>query len=267
MLGNSRRARYHIRALPGWSGSTGQGPGLVQESDSVEGHARISSAQKSSMETMTRFLLGLTAGLLVGASLSACSHGVRKLDEAMFYEGPEFRLKLVRYHENLPLHYNGEVFRVQCASRNTRHSQAQRMQEEGWVSLQSGGAIGSSHAAELAERERRNYTVIDDRTLVWIGNGLSVSFDACGSVRHWSPTSLPADFVIPAAKPEYCRPVGNVDCRHLDFLDDRLPRFEEIQVTTPGGISFVMRSKALRDGMSVRVRSVDFGETWRMTPS
>ena len=44
------------------------------------------------------------------------------------------RWKLVRYYENLPLHYTGEVFRVQCASVHTADSPAHRTQEAGWVS-------------------------------------------------------------------------------------------------------------------------------------
>lgn len=201
--------------------------------------------------------------LLTFVFLSACSPSTRKLDEAVIYEGPQFRLKLVRYFESLPLHYTGEVFRVQCASAQTKDSPAHKTQDAGWVSLGSGGAIGSKSAAELVERERRNYLLVDDSTLVWIGNGVNVSFDACGSFRGWYPTSLSEDLIIPAEKPDYCKPRGNVDCRHYDFLGDRGPRFEEIRVMSQGSISFIVRSKAFRNGKSVQVQSTDFGKTWQ----
>ena len=100
--------------------------------------------------------------------LLGCTPDTRKLDEAMLYRGPQMRLKLVRYFEDLPLHYSGEVFRVQCASPQTRDFPANKTQDAGWVALGNGAAIGSKSAAELAERERANYRVIDDRTLVWI---------------------------------------------------------------------------------------------------
>jgi hypothetical protein len=194
--------------------------------------------------------------------LASCSPTTRKLDEAPIYEGPQFRIKLVRYYEDLPWHYTGEVFRVQCASARTANSPGHKTQDAGWVTLGNGGAIGSKSAKGLAERERRNYLVIDDRTLAWTGNGVNVSFDACGSFRARYPTSLPEDLIAPAEKPDYCKPQGNVDCRHYDFLGDRRPRFEEIRVTPAGLISFVVYSTALRDNKAVRVQSTDFGHTW-----
>jgi hypothetical protein len=204
----------------------------------------------------------LTGGLLVIVLLFACSPSTRKLDEAMIYEGAYLRLKLVRYFENLPLHYTGEVFRVQCSSAQTGNFLAHKTQDAGWSSLGNGGAIGSKSAAELAERERRNYSVMDDRIVVWIGNGVNVSFDACGSFRGWYPTSLPQDVIVPTDKPDHCKPRGNADCRHYDFLGDRKPHFEEVRVSPNGQISFVVSSKALRHGKAVRVESMDFGKTW-----
>lgn len=206
--------------------------------------------------------LRVTGVALALVFLIACSPSTRKLDEAVIYEGPQFTLKLVRYFENLPFHYTGEVFRVQCASPQTSNSPAHQTQDAGWVSLGNGGAIGSKSAAELAERERRNYVVVDDHLLVWIGNGVNVSFDACGSFRGWHPTSLPEDLIVPAEKPDYCKPRGDVDCRHYDFLGDREPQFEDIRVTAQGSISFLVRSKAIRNGKSIRIQSQDFGKTW-----
>ena len=210
-----------------------------------------------------RRLLGLPVGILAFVFLFACSPSTRKLDEAMFYEGPQFRLKLVRYFEDLPFHYTGEVFRVQCSSRQTMNRPAHNTQDAGWASLGNGGAIGSRSAAELAERERHNFLVVDDQTLVWIGNGMNVSFDACGSFQSWYPASLPQDLIVPARKADYCKPQGKIDCSNDDFLDERAPHFEEIRVTPRGSISFIVRSKAIRNGKSVRVQSQDFGKTWQ----
>ncbi len=191
----------------------------------------------------------------------------QKLDESVFYEGPRFKLKLVRYYENLPLHYTGEVFRVQCASKCTANSPGHKTQDPGWVSLGNGGAIGSKNAAELVERERRNYLVIDDQTLVWIGNGVNVSFDACGQFRGWYPSTLPDKFIEPVEKPAHCAPKGKSDCRQYDFQGDRIPHFTDIRVTSQGDISFTVGSKAFRSGQIIHVRSIDFGQTWDMTPS
>lgn len=206
------------------------------------------------------------ACLLAVGLVAACGPSVRKLDEAVFHEGPQYRLKLVRYYENLPLHYTGEVFRVMCASSGTANSPAHKTQDAGWVTLGNGGAIGSKSAAELAARERAHYRAIDENILVWLGNGVSVSFDACGRFAGWYPTSLPEHMIDPADKPEYCAPRGTADCRHYDFLGERAARFDELRAGANGEVSFVMRSSALREHGAVRVRSTDFGKTWTVEP-
>jgi len=207
-------------------------------------------------------------GLAAVASLwlVACSASTKKLDEAILYEGPQFKLKVVRYYENLPFHFVGEVFSVQCGSAHTAGSPGHSRQDPGWVSLAAGAAIGSKSAAELVERERRHFRSIDDQTLVWIGSGVQVSFDACGEIRSWYPWELPSELIEPAEKPPYCKPAGTVDCRKDDFLGDREASFEEIVVKPDGTVSFVVRSKALESERGVRVASTDRGRTWQIEP-
>ena len=182
----------------------------------------------------------------------------------MLYEGPQFKLKVVRYHENYPFHYVGEVFSVQCGSARTASSPGHATQDPGWVTVGAGGAIGSRSAAELVERERRHLHVIDDQTLVWIGTGLQVSFDACGKFQSWYPWSLPGELIDPAEKPPYCAPTGSIDCRSQDFQGDREARFDGILVTPEGRVSFIVRSKALESDRGVRVDSTDHGRTWKI---
>ena len=200
--------------------------------------------------------------LLLATVLASCGGGTRKLDEALFYNGPEFKLKLVRYYENLPLHYTGEVYRVHCGSSQTAQSPAHTTQDSGWVTIGNGGAIGSKSAVELVEQVRDFYRVIDERTLVWAGNGLEVSFDACGQFRSWYPANLPAEMIDPVGKPEYCAPAGTADCRNHDFFGDRAPRFEEIEVRPDGRVAFVARSAALLPNGALRVESADSGRNW-----
>jgi hypothetical protein len=204
--------------------------------------------------------------LLLATVLASCGGGTRKLDEAVFYDGPEFKLKLVRYYENLPLHYVGEVYRVQCGSAQTAQSPAHATQDSGWVTIGNGGAIGSKSAAELVDRVRNSYRVIDERTLVWTGNGVEVSFDACGQFRSWYPANLPAEMINPVEKPEYCAPAGTADCRNHDFFGERTPRFEGIEVRPHGRVAFLARSAALRPNGALRVESADSGRTWSVMP-
>jgi hypothetical protein len=204
--------------------------------------------------------------LAAAAAVSGCRPGTRKLDETLFHDGPQFKLKLARYYENLPFHYTGEVFRVHCASDRTAGSPAQKTQEAGWVTLGNGGAIGSKSAAQLVERERANYLIIGPRTLAWLGTAMNVSYDACGAFRSWHPTALPAEMIDPVPKPDYCAPKGSADCRHYDFLGDRAPVFDDVTVSGDGRISFVARSTSIKPTGAARVESADSGRTWVATP-
>lgn len=216
------------------------------------------------------FIQGLALAVvfsgLAGQPLTASAQSSRKLDEIVFYQGARFKLKLVRYYENLRFHYTGEVFRVQCASARTANSPGHKMQDQGWVTLGNGSAIGSKNAAEVVQRERHNYVVIDEQTLVWTGPVFNVSFDACGSFRRWNPTTLPADLIDPVDKPSYCAPKGKLDCRHYDFQGGRQPHFDNVQVTPRGDVSFTLRSKAFKNDRAIRVHSRDFGRTWEVEP-
>lgn len=200
--------------------------------------------------------------VMAGIFLASCGRTPGKLDEAIFYDGLHFRLKLARYYENLPLHYTGEVFRVQCSSAQTASSPGHKTLDPGWVMLGNGGAIGSKSAAEIVAREQHKYLVLDEQILVWIGNGLNVSFDGCGSFRGWYPTSLPAELIDPVEKPSYCAPKGTADCRNYDFLGDREPHFDDIHASAQGHVSFEVRSKAFKGGRVIRVQSLDFGRIW-----
>lgn len=211
------------------------------------------------MRRLLTWCAAATALLLI----ASCAPSSRKLDEVVFHDGPAFRLKVVRYHENYPLHYVGEVFRVQCASATTVGSPAHATQDSGWVTLGGGGAIGSRSAAELVARERPNYRALDDTTLVWTGVGLSVSRDACGSFRSWSPTAIPRAQVDTLPKPEHCAPVGRGDCRGYDFRGPgRAPQYADVRLTMDGGIAFTVRSTAIRGEGALRVASRDGGRTW-----
>ncbi len=132
----------------------------------VIGGGRQVRAKWKAIWTMTglfipRLATAVVVSAITSTPLIASAQSTRKLDEMVFYEGPRFKLKLVRYYENLPLHYTGEVFRVQCASAKTANSPSHKTQDPGWVTLGNGGAIGSKSAAELVGRERQKYGVID----------------------------------------------------------------------------------------------------------
>lgn len=87
-----------------------------------------------------------------------------------------------------------------------------------------------------------------------------MTFDGCATIAYWYPALLPADAIDPAPKPEWCSQ-PRVDCRGFDFMGDRQPVYDELQVDGDGRISFIVRSKAFKDGNARVVRSND--HDWR----
>ena len=67
----------------------------------------------------------LLAGIVILCSLlAACGNPNQRLDEYVFYDGPEFKLKVVRSYRNIPFNYLGEHAVVMCQSeipQNFRH--------------------------------------------------------------------------------------------------------------------------------------------------
>ncbi len=217
-------------------------------------------------ETATPGLLR-AAGLVVVLALSTgCDSGLRRLDEHVFYTGPGYQLKVVRYYENLPLHYSGEIYSVQCQSAATRDIEALPAQDPGWRILERGGAIGTERASDIVSRLEHHYLAIDATRLVWLDRLFHVSFDGCGSFASWDPTALGPERIDPVEKPDYCAPKGTADCRSMDFEGDRSPRYEDVHVEPDGRIRFVARTPAFRGVIALRVASDDFGRTWRVDP-
>ena len=201
--------------------------------------------------------------IVLGALLCAsCTNSLSRLDEEVFYKGPTFSLKLVRYYENLPLHYTGEIFVVSCSSPATATSPAHQTQDHGWVQVGRGGAIGSKTAHDMVLRERSRYLIINDQILAVPGTVLRVSFNACGSFTQWDPITLPADLIASVEKPDFCKPKGLGDCRYYDFQDDRTPRYDDITSDSAGVLTFTVQAKAFKDGRRLKVTTLDYGRTW-----
>lgn len=210
---------------------------------------------------MNRFAQGMSLIVFLLCSVS-CSGNISRLDEEVFYKGPALSLKLVRYYENLPFHYTGEIFVVSCSSPATATVTAHKTQDRGWVQVGRGGAIGSKTAHDLVERERSHYQVLNDHILVVVGTVLQVSFDACGTFSLWDPTTVPAEMIVPVEKPDFCKPKGLGDCRYYDFEGERAPQYEDITSDGAGALVFVVQAKAFKDNLRLKITTQDFGRTW-----
>lgn len=210
---------------------------------------------------MNQFAKGIGIVILLLCSV-ACGGNVSRLDEEIFYKGPALSLKLVRYYENLPFHYTGEIFVVSCSSPSTVTVPAHKTQDRGWVQVGRGGAIGSKAAHDLVERERSHFQVLNDHILVVTGTVLRVSFDACGSFAQWDPTTVPTDIIVPVEKPDFCKPKGSGDCRYYDFEGERVPQYEDITSEGAGALVFTVQAKAFKDNLRLKIATHDFGKTW-----
>jgi len=128
--------------------------------------------------------------------------------------------------------------------------------------IATGAAIGTKNAQEVINLVGDDYIIISDQIFVKKGGGISVSFDACGTITGWYPTLLPLQLIDQIEKPDWCAPKGGGDCRHYDFEGDRQVRIDDIKTDNLGNISFLARSKAFKDSSIFRIASSDYGRTW-----
>ncbi len=210
--------------------------------------------------------LGFYAGF-AAALVSGCGASTTRLDEAVLIDGDGLKVKVVRYFERLPLSYWGEVAIVQCASEATRNHPEGKTNDPGWVIVDRFVAIGTRDAKEVLDKARKHVLLNREKTLVWNhGQVLSVTFDGCGRFRRWDARTLPEELTFPVQLPDYCKPKGMVDCslRDFRFTGDRMPEFSALEASPSGDVSFEIRSAALRSGKPTRLRSRDFGQTWKI---
>jgi hypothetical protein len=196
--------------------------------------------------------------------LIACGNPNQRLDEYVFYDGPQFQLKVVRYYRNIPFNQLGEQAVVMCQSENTRDFPARDQQDSGWRMLGAEDAQGSKNAEEAAIGIKSDYEVFNDDTLIAKINVFNISFDACGHFINWDPGRLPEAMIDPVEKPDSCAPNGPADCRYLDFEGDRKPHYEQISVANKSQVDFTVRSKTFRDIELLRVQTRNNGGVWHV---
>jgi len=209
-------------------------------------------------------ITGLVYILTFCVLLAACGNPNQRLDEYMFYDGPQFRLKVVRYYRNIPFNQLGERAVVMCQSENTAKFPAHDQQDAGWRMLGAGDAQGSKNAKEAALKVKDGYEVIDDHTLIGKINVFNISFDACGHFISWDPRRLPQAMIDPVKKPDSCAPNGPDDCRYYDFEGDRAPRYERIHVAGKGQVSFTASSPTFKGVESLRIQTRNNGAVWHV---
>ncbi len=196
--------------------------------------------------------------------LAGCGQPNERLDEHLFYDGPQLQLKVVRYYRNIPFSQLGETAVVMCRSENTRDFPAADPQDKGWRILGEAGSNANHSVAEIAERMKSDYQVFDQRTLAASLQVLNISFDACGHFIGWDPARLPKAMIDAVKRPDSCAPQGIADCRYLDFEGDRTPRYSDLQVHAAKEVSFTASSAAFNGVQTLQVHTSDSGGLWHV---
>lgn len=196
--------------------------------------------------------------------LAACGNPNQRLDEYVFYDGPQFRLKVVRYYRNIPFNQLGKHAVVMCQSENTAKFPSHEQQDAGWHMLGAGDAQGSKTAKEAALRIKGDYEIFDDHTLIVKMAIFNISFDACGNFINWDPGRLPQALINPREKPDSCAPDGPVDCRHYDFEGEGAPVYKQIQVAGNGQVSFTASTPTFKGVESLHIETGNNGAVWHV---
>jgi len=196
--------------------------------------------------------------------LAACGDPNQRLDEAVFYDGPQFKLKVVRFYRNIPFNYLGEHAVVMCRSETTGDYAGQGGQDDGWRVLGEADARGSKDAGEVARGLHDDYLVFNEHTLIASINAFNISFDACGHFISWDPARLPPAMIAAVQKPDDCAPEGPLDCRYVDFEGDRKPQYDRISVAGTGQVAFWVRTAAFRGVQSLHVHTRNNGAVWHV---
>lgn len=223
--------------------------------------------------------------------ISCISH---RLAEKIFYRGHKLELKVVTAYENLPLHFNGNIFQIHCQSDFTKTFPSRKFSDAGWqdsVPKETGlyelnyNSKSNMDIDKLASVASKGYLVTDENTTIFTSNDrIYVSWDGCAHFEQWSVTSVPNESLILNSKEfEACiknmkknenwphikqsiREHGTVEkaCQNAKFQGKNKPNFTELQAQSNGYANFMVESEAFVDFKALNVETQDYGKTWKI---
>jgi hypothetical protein len=226
--------------------------------------------------------LFLTVLLIVTIPFYIKSCTSYKLDEETFYKDEYMELKVIRYQENIFLHYNGPTTRVACKSKNTKPQAWHKVKDKNWTQIYSTFPAFSNLGVEpslstLTEAARSGYHVTDANTLIYTTGGASitVSWDGCVSFKSWHPKKLSDELIdqkqylqcmeeskIKEDSGSLAQGWGKKNCKSENFYRDNTPTYSAIKATHNGDVSFIVTSRAFKDWDSYHITTKNYGKTW-----
>lgn len=218
-----------------------------------------------------------------------CTTSIDKLGDRTFYKDDEIELRVVLFDENLPFHYVGETWFVECRSPNTASypGNDRSRAAASWMGLlqadlsdENGVTFYVNQTRDemldtLATRAKEHYFVTDRMTVVVLGwqKTLDVSFDGCRSFSNFNPLeSLPnKSMLINKTRFDSCMELyvrlnntgsGSVICNRTELINAK-PVYSNIDCAMNGSCTFDVLFTDLNHSFSVRTS--DHGRTWQVS--
>jgi len=208
-----------------------------------------------------------------------------KLNEVTFYKDESIELKVVRYLEVMPLHYNGPVFRIGCRSKNTQPKAWHKIQDRGWTEIRTHPGLVNlgwdPHLDVLSSLAKGGYHITDVDTMIYetLGIGIEVTWDACGSFISWTVNKIPEEYVNPdgyltcvkdskikEASGALAKGWGEANCKSNRFYNSNKPTFFDMEAKRTGYASFKVSSKAFLSTELYSVETHNYGKSWNLIP-
>lgn len=252
--------------------------------NSIRKFVYCSNTEKSTLGNKKYLLITLFITLLC-----SCTY---KIDEKIFYSGNGIQLKVATYYENLPLHFNGNVFRIQCRSAKTDNIIATKMNDATWTEYLPIASdffkLGYTSESKMdlnriSAVAMKKYHITDYETIITESNkAVAVSFNGCKSFQSWSLDTLPHSEMIDST-PEFVECVNNTKksmswshvkasvekkgsieevCKLSKLEGIHLPFFSEFIASRDGKAHFRIESSGFKSIKAIIVETSDFGKTW-----
>lgn len=208
---------------------------------------------------------------------SCVSH---KLDEKKIFKKNGIELKVSTYFENLPFHFNGNIYRIECKSRHTKYKSIPT--HSGFLKL--GYTSDSDFDIDvLAKVAREGYHVTDQEVMIVSSDkSIFITWNGCLSFSTWSLENIVSEDLVEST-PQYkecllqtkknmnwphirsrVNKLGSIEksCQSQKFSGNNLPVFSNFQAASNGTASVLIQSGAFKNSRSIIVKIRDFGKNW-----